>query len=186
VGYNVTDPLIDAEDEASTPLMPDARDALIPSYITQRGELNEIEQIGIADADRWAFARRRDILSEEFLCQLHRRMFGNVWRWAGAFSQEVNRRIGADCWQICPDLRQLLDDVRHWVEHQTYAADGASRLPDADVVFLPPKVHDRVRKPDYPQSVRKVIKVHRLIVQTGNTFYKFPKRPTFLIEARYI
>ncbi len=49
----MTDPLIDAEDDASTPLTPEARDALIPSYITQRRELNEVEQIGIADADPW-------------------------------------------------------------------------------------------------------------------------------------
>jgi Fic-DOC domain mobile mystery protein B len=118
----VTDPLIDAEDDASTPLTPEERDALIPSYITQRRELNEVEQIGIADADRWAFSRRRDVLSEEFLCQLHRRMFEGVWKWAGQF-RTTPRNIGVDAWQIAPQLRQLLDDVRYWIEHQTYAPD---------------------------------------------------------------
>ncbi len=58
MGRAVTDPLIDAEDEASTPLTPEERDALIPSYISQRRELNEVEQIGIADADAWALSRR--------------------------------------------------------------------------------------------------------------------------------
>lgn len=67
----MSDPLIDAEDDASTPLTPQEREALIPSYITQRRELNEAEQIGIADADRWAFARRRDALNEDFPRRLH-------------------------------------------------------------------------------------------------------------------
>ena len=57
----MTDPLIDAEDEAATPLTPEEREALIPTYITLRHELNEVEQIGIADADRWAFSRSRDV-----------------------------------------------------------------------------------------------------------------------------
>jgi hypothetical protein len=44
----VTDPLIDAEDGIATPLTPEEREALIPTYITLRRELNEVEQIGIA------------------------------------------------------------------------------------------------------------------------------------------
>lgn len=117
-------PLTDADDEASTPLTPDERAALIPSYITLRIELNELEQIGIDKAGEWAFGRRRgDMLDEDFLRQLHRRMFGEVWRWAGTFSQESDRNIGVDGWKVGPELRQLLGDVRYWIEHQTYASD---------------------------------------------------------------
>ncbi len=118
----MSDPLIDADD-AATPLTPDERAALIPTYINLRRELNEVEQIGIADAERWASSRKRNALDEDFLCQLHRRMFGDVWKWAGTYSQEVNRRIGSDRWQIGPDLRVLLDDVRYWIEHQTFSLD---------------------------------------------------------------
>ena len=122
MGRAVTDPLIDAEDEASTPLTPEERDALIPSYISQRRELNEVEQIGIADADAWALSRRRDVLSEEFLRTLHRRMFGDVWRWAGEL-RTTPRNIGIDAWDIAPQLRMLLDDVRYWIEHRTFPPD---------------------------------------------------------------
>ncbi len=120
----MSDPLIDAEgDDAATPLTPEEREALIPTYITLRGELNEVEQIGIADADRWAFDRRRgNVLDEDFLRQLHKRMFGDVWKWAGQF-RTTPRNIGVEAWEIRPQLRQLLDDVRYWVEHQTYAPD---------------------------------------------------------------
>ena len=69
----MNDPLTDANDEASTPLTPDERVALIPSYVTLRSELNEIEQIGVDRADNWAFSRRRgDLLGEDFLCALHK------------------------------------------------------------------------------------------------------------------
>lgn len=120
----MSDPLTDADDAASTPLSPDERAALIPSYVTRRHELNELEQIGIADADAWAFARRRgDVLDADFLRRLHQRMFRHVWTWAGAFSRETNRDIGLDHWQIGPALRHLLDDARYWIEHQTYPPD---------------------------------------------------------------
>lgn len=118
----MSDPLFDAADEAATPLTPEERDALIPTYITLRSELNEAEQIGIADADRWAFSRRRDVLDEDFLRALHRRMFRSVWKWAGAF-RTTPRNIGVEAWRIAPDLRQLLGDVRYWIDHQTYSPD---------------------------------------------------------------
>jgi len=118
----MSDPLFDSADEAATPLTPEERDALIPTYITLRSELNEAEQIGIADADRWAFSRRREVLDEDFLRALHRRMFRSVWKWAGAF-RTTPRNIGVEAWRIAPDLRQLLGDVRYWVDHQTYSPD---------------------------------------------------------------
>jgi hypothetical protein len=52
--YEMSDPLTDADEESSTPLTPDELAALIPSYVTLRSELNEIEQIGIDRADDWA------------------------------------------------------------------------------------------------------------------------------------
>ena len=117
----MSDPLTDADDEASTPLTPDERAALIPSYVTLRTELNEIEQIGIDHADEWAFSRRRGhVLSEDFLRQLHKRMFREVWTWAGDFSKETGRNIGLDAWEIGPALRQMLGDVRYWIENESF------------------------------------------------------------------
>jgi Fic-DOC domain mobile mystery protein B len=118
----VSDPLID-EDDASTPLSVEERDALIPSYVTQRRELNEVEQIGVADADRWAFSRKRDVLNEEFLLQLHKRMFGGVWKWAGTI-RTTEKNIGdVPVWRVQQDLRQLLDDARAQIEFEAYPAD---------------------------------------------------------------
>jgi Fic-DOC domain mobile mystery protein B len=116
------DPLFDASDDAATPLTPDERRQLIPTYITARAQLNEAEQVGITGADSWAFARKRDVLDEKFLLGLHKRMFGKVWRWAGTL-RTTERNIGIESYKIRTELRTLLDDVRFWLDHQTYSPD---------------------------------------------------------------
>lgn len=119
----MSDPLFDADDDANTPITPEEREGLIPTYITTRRELNEAEQININNGDRWAFARKgREVLDEVFLQRLHKEMLGKVWRWAGRY-RTTDRNIGVDRWQIEPELRGLLNDVRFWIEHQTYSPD---------------------------------------------------------------
>ena len=117
----MSDPLFDADD-AATPLTPDEKQGLIPSYITLRREFNEAEQIGIMDAESWAFSRKRDVLDEKFLRQLHKRMFKDVWRWAGEF-RTTPRNIGVEPWNIASMLRNLIDDARFWVSHGVYLPD---------------------------------------------------------------
>lgn len=117
----MSDPLFE-EDEDATPLTEEEQQQLIPSYITLRSELNEAEQRNILEAETWAFSRKRNVLSEDFLKQLHKRMFGNVWRWAGEFRQS-ERNIGVDAYRISMDLRKLLEDCQYWVEHKTYVPD---------------------------------------------------------------
>lgn len=118
----MTDPLFDPEDDAATPLTAEEREGLIPTYITLRHELNEAEQIGIEEADHWAFGRKRDVLDERFLKSLHKRMFGQVWRWAGGY-RTTARNIGIDAYRIGVELHQLLDDVRYWIDNQSFPAD---------------------------------------------------------------
>jgi Fic-DOC domain mobile mystery protein B len=117
----MTDPL-GPQDDAATPLSPEEREGLIPSYITLRGELNAAEQENIIEAQGWAFRRRRDVLSEKFLDDLHRRMYGRVWRWAGQHRRS-DKNIGVDWPTIPQHLRQLLDDARFWGEHESYGPD---------------------------------------------------------------
>ncbi len=116
------------QDDAATPLEPEEREGLIPSYIALRGELNEAEQSNILEAEEWAFRRKRDVLSRQFLDDLHKRMFGRVWRWAGQY-RTSGKNIGVDAYRIPQDLHQLLDDCRFWIEHDTYEPDEiASRF----------------------------------------------------------
>lgn len=118
----MTDPLFEEDDEANTPLTAEEREQLIPAYITLRHELNEAEQVNIGEALRWTMSRKRDVLDQEFLSELHRRMFGDVWRWAGRY-RTTPRNIGVDAYRISTDIRQLIDDARYWVANGTYPSD---------------------------------------------------------------
>ncbi|NLS21354.1 mobile mystery protein B [Rhizobium sp. P40RR-XXII] len=116
------DPLFLDDDEANTPLTAEEREQLIPSYITLRHELNEAEQINIGEGLRWAMSRKRNVLDQDLLNELHRRMFGDVWRWTGQY-RTTPRNIGVDAYRIATDVRHIVDDARYWVEHETYSPD---------------------------------------------------------------
>ncbi|MEP9356392.1 mobile mystery protein B [Xanthobacter sp. KR7-65] len=116
------DPLFQDDDEANTPLNAEEREQLIPSYITMRHELNEAEQVNIGAGWRWAMSRRRNVLDQDVLDELHRRMFGDVWRWAGQY-RTTGRNIGVDAYRIAMEVRQAVDDARYWIENGTYPPD---------------------------------------------------------------
>ncbi|MEZ5687400.1 MAG: mobile mystery protein B [Caenibius sp.] len=118
----MSDPLFDEDDDANTPLEAEEREALIPTYITLRRELNEAEQVNIAGALKWLSSRRRNVLDEKFLRQLHKRMFGDVWRWAGDY-RKTARNIGVEAYRIGMDVAQAIDDARFWVENETFPPD---------------------------------------------------------------
>jgi Fic-DOC domain mobile mystery protein B len=85
--------------------------------------MNEAEQINIAQANRWlGRMRKRDILDDGFLRELHKRMFGDVWKWAGQY-RLTPRNIGIDAYRIPMEVRQLVDDVRFWIQNETSAPD---------------------------------------------------------------
>lgn len=107
----------------ATPLDPEELDGLKLKHITTRGELDRWEQDNIQDALAWLARRRKsDILTEDFLCQLHEKMFGKVWKWAGEF-RRTDKNIGVEWPYIAIHLRQLLDDARTWVAQSAYEPD---------------------------------------------------------------
>lgn len=108
--------------DAATPLTPDERKGLIPSDITFRRELNKAEQDNITRGQAWALARRRNVMSERFVRDLHRHMLSEVWRWAGEF-RTSERNLGIPHYEIPLALRQLLDDAAAWIEHKAYEPD---------------------------------------------------------------
>lgn len=118
------------EPEGATPLGPDELVGLIPTSVSNRSELNEVEQENIADATRWAFGQKWTadaLLSEETIRQLHKRMFGDVWKWAGTFRLRETS-IGVAPSQIAVQLRNLLADARVRIETTTNLADAADEI----------------------------------------------------------
>lgn len=106
----------------ATPLDADELASLIPGHLATQGELNEWEQLNIVQGDHWARKQRKEILTETFLRQLHKQMFGETWRWAGDF-RKSDKNIGVDWLQIGIELKKLLDDARHQIAHNGFPAD---------------------------------------------------------------
>ena len=108
------------EPDGATPLDPDEKEGLRFTHITTRGELDQLEQANIVEGLQWLKKQKHaDILSERFVRDLHKRLFGQVWKWAGSF-RKTEKNIGVDPILIAIQLRQLLDDTRYWIEHKTY------------------------------------------------------------------
>jgi len=115
--------MVTNQPSGSTPLDPDETAGLLLTHITTREELNYWEQLNIAEAEDWAFGRKRnDLLSQSFICRLHKKMFGNVWQWAGKF-RTTQKNLGIDPWRIAMELGQLCGDTRALIDHATYPAD---------------------------------------------------------------
>lgn len=102
--------------EGATPIDPDEAQGLLLSHIATRGELDRWEQDNIIEAMTWLDkAKPKDILNEQFVKKLHKRMFCNVWDWAGIFRRS-DKAIGGSWYQVPMRLRDLFDDTQLWIE----------------------------------------------------------------------
>ena len=111
--------------DGQTPLDEDEKQGLLITTITTRGELDEFEQLGVEKAIEWTMKRKltlQQIFTEDFVRELHRRMFEDIWKWAGQF-RTSNKNLGVDTNHIRADLRKLLDDCRYWIEHNVFTED---------------------------------------------------------------
>nr|WP_318660705.1 mobile mystery protein B [uncultured Treponema sp.] len=107
-------------DDSSTPLTSDEKNGLKLKWIMLRSELNEAEARNIAKAQIWLYSNKnKDVCSDVFLRELHKRMFDDVWKWAGTY-RASERNIGVAPYQIPLKLMQLFDDVKFWIENKTY------------------------------------------------------------------
>ncbi|MBS0420918.1 MAG: mobile mystery protein B [Proteobacteria bacterium] len=104
----------------ATPIDADEATGLIPSHLTLQHELNEYEETNILEAVDWLFGRRRgDPLDQRFIRAVHRRMFGQTWKWAGE-ARRSDKNIGVRWYEIPLHLNQMLGDVRAQIEHKAY------------------------------------------------------------------
>lgn len=108
-------------DDNSTPLTAEEKNGLKLKWITLRSELNEAEARNIALAQLWlASNKKKDVCSDTFLRNLHKKMFCDVWVWAGEY-RITERNIGVAPYQIPMKLMQLFDDLNFWIDNKTYS-----------------------------------------------------------------
>lgn len=113
------------EPDDATPLEPEEKLGLKQTWITHRSDLNEAEQDNIIKGAVWARARgqrNKDLLTQDFATTLHKRMFGDVWDWAGTY-RLTERNIGIEAHRIANDIGMMFDDIRFWVDNKTFPPD---------------------------------------------------------------
>lgn len=122
----------------ATPLNPDEVAGLKLTYISTQTELNAAEQDNILQGEAWAFSqKRKDFLSEKFFRDLHIKMFGHVWAWAGTY-RTSDKSIGVPWVQVRSEMKKIVEDVRYWITNETFPVDEiAARLHHRLVVAHP-------------------------------------------------
>lgn len=88
-------------------------------------EINEAEAPAIAKTIAWVeknYFKSERIFTETFLKEIHKRMFSEVWTWAGKF-RTVNKNLGVDKIKISSELKQLMSNTKFWIEDESYTMD---------------------------------------------------------------
>jgi Fic-DOC domain mobile mystery protein B len=114
----------------ATPLDPDQVAGLLPGHLRDQQELNEWEFANVARGEEWAFGSKHgEILTVDFLLDLHKQMFGDTWAWAGELRTRDVLPIGIARDQIRVALTELLEDVKAQIQYQsTDIAESAARF----------------------------------------------------------
>ena len=103
--------------DGSTPLDHDQIKGIRFSHLTTMGELDEIEDTNIQKGLEWLHHKdHENFLSMQFLCKLHEKLFGEVWKWGGKFrTVEVNiSKYRAH--DVGPQLKNFFEDIRLWID----------------------------------------------------------------------
>jgi Fic-DOC domain mobile mystery protein B len=111
--------------EGQTPIDDDEREGLLIHTIANRRELDEFEQLNIEAAMEWTLKKKfstESILTEYFVKELHKKMFGRTWNWAGKF-RTSNKNLGVDKMLIREELKKLFDDCTYWIAYQIFPPD---------------------------------------------------------------
>jgi Fic-DOC domain mobile mystery protein B len=117
---------IGPEPAGATPLTAEDLEGLIPSFVATRADLNQVEFENIGKAVPWARQQARrgpeTVLSYAFMMALHRRMFGDVWKWAGTHRRRETN-IGVPPHLVASESQMRLDDALFWHGNAVFTPD---------------------------------------------------------------
>ena len=152
-----------------TPLDPEEADALTPQAREIFGDepkkidLYEAEQaisddVSIALLDDIADGRLvlTDILTDAFLRDLHQKLYGDLWTWAGRYrTRDLN--IGVEPERIAVELRGSLDNIRYrWERTDDWTARELGIAVHADRQAPIHRLAASVRPHQEPQTARRI------------------------------
>lgn len=108
--------------------------------ITTRRQLNVVEAQNILLATTKYLSKKPNTRTarydQKWCLQLHKEMFGQVWKWAGQTRQH-NLNFGVPFYQISSCLYDLLQDLQTWQTHSMPLLEQAARLHHRAVFIHP-------------------------------------------------
>lgn len=133
---------IGPEPSGATPLEQEDLECLVPDFVATRADLNQVEYENITKVLPWAERQARTrgsdrILDYVFVLELHRRMFGDVWTWAGTQRRRVTN-IGVEPYLIATQSRLLFDDAKLWHAHGIFDSDALAARIHSRLVSIHP------------------------------------------------
>lgn len=133
--------LTDPHALGATALTEEDLEGFIPDFRPTHKELNELEASNIGEGQEWALRSRTSkvpgMLTDKYIQQLHKHLFGQVWKWAGEYRLR-DTNIGVEPTQIRVHLRALFDDVAHQIEHAAYPAEELAIRLHHRLIFIHP------------------------------------------------
>ena len=123
-----------------TPLSPEDIADLIPTHITLRRELNEVEADGVSRAIVWTHRRKwtlPTLIDPDFICALHKRMFRDVWKWAGLYRVRDVNIVSTSHREIRVELHNLREDAKTWTQNEHSPDEIAVRFHHRLVLIHP-------------------------------------------------
>ena len=107
--------------DGRTPLTPDFKKDLKPGYshLELGGELDEAEEENIVDGLTWLEDQKGDPKDWMFWERLHKKLFGEVWTWAGKVRQhELLNDDFTHPGYIQENIKKLEGDLKYWLSPQ--------------------------------------------------------------------
>lgn len=117
--------------EGQTPLTEDQYRGLIPSHIQNMAELDEYEEANITKGLVWLDKQKdKNYLKYEFWLKLHKKLFSEVWKWAGIIREnELSNPYFIHPPKIWTEIGNLEKSILSWLEHESYSnKETAARI----------------------------------------------------------
>ena len=110
--------------DGSTPLESEQLKGIRFPHITTMGELDEVEDENIGRGLDWLNRQKpNDYLSINFLNELHRKLFDDVWKWAGKYRIRDVNLSKISPYEIGHELKLLFDNTKAQIYYKSMPWD---------------------------------------------------------------
>lgn len=103
--------------DGSTPVDAEQLKGIKFPHVKTQGEIDELEDLNIQKGIDWLHRQKgKEYLTSAFLCKLHKKLFGDVWKWAGTYRKVDVNLSKITPFQIPMDLEEFFRDMQAWMD----------------------------------------------------------------------